>query len=120
MCSRKHKRIMAEKIKLSTQDCIDQLFLYADSCAALDNPERSVGFYRAARFLEDFHEDIVNQSTKENNNSRTGMSKIEDELERLEDFDHSEWTGKKVYRPEDVIMARVQGILYAKRVLIED
>lgn len=45
------------EILLSTEDCIKQLKMYAESCKDLDNPERGKGLELAANFLELFHED---------------------------------------------------------------
>ncbi len=44
-------------IKLTTEQCIKQLELYADANEELENSERAFGFRSSAQFLRDFHED---------------------------------------------------------------
>ena len=45
------------EILLTTEECIEQLKLYAESNLDLDNEQRSLGFRKAAEFLEKYHED---------------------------------------------------------------
>lgn len=45
-------------VKLSLVDCVKQLRLYGESCRALRNEERAIGFLNSAEFIENYCEDL--------------------------------------------------------------